>query len=363
MTTGKKCRLNIQNLILETYNMSLPSFPNSISAQQINTELLRSASNTISLNETSVRALAGKPSGTIAYANLHGKSAYREFFIFIIGAGGGGGGGGILRPGGGGGGGAVQMVKGNLATGSVWSITIGVGGSAGVSTNYGGSAGTGGTTTFALTSGGTGATSLGSTNISASGGFGGKNSTANSSARPGPGGNGASISGLSGGVGGAAPQTTYGAGQAYGGGGGGGGAGTGSALITLFGNGSNGASGTGPNTGGFGGTGKYLNLYPVHTTYPNTVVSGGGSGGPQANNNPGGGGWVTASNPPTIVLPSAAGAGGGGSMWGNGTAGYRGEVQIWYQASSILSSGGSAAAFPNGWVLHTFTSNGSFTAG
>lgn len=41
---------------------------------QVNTELGRSATATISLNETAVRTLAGVPSGTISMDNLRGKS-------------------------------------------------------------------------------------------------------------------------------------------------------------------------------------------------------------------------------------------------------------------------------------------------
>ena len=42
---------------------------------QVNTELGRSSTATISLNESAVRTLAGVPSGTISMNNLRGKSA------------------------------------------------------------------------------------------------------------------------------------------------------------------------------------------------------------------------------------------------------------------------------------------------
>jgi hypothetical protein len=52
--------------------MALPS-TGKITMQQVNTELRRPATQRITLNDSGVRSLAVKPSGTISMNNLHGK--------------------------------------------------------------------------------------------------------------------------------------------------------------------------------------------------------------------------------------------------------------------------------------------------
>lgn len=58
--------------------MTLPS-SGAISAANINVELGRAANTLISLNDANVRTLAGKPSGTISFSDLLGKSWFNPF--------------------------------------------------------------------------------------------------------------------------------------------------------------------------------------------------------------------------------------------------------------------------------------------
>lgn len=60
--------------------MTLPSAPNSISMSQVNTELGRSSTASINLNESAVRTLAGVASGAISMDNLRGKSSFTLAF-------------------------------------------------------------------------------------------------------------------------------------------------------------------------------------------------------------------------------------------------------------------------------------------
>ena len=63
--------------------MTLPVFPNPISLNQVNVELSIVGTTLISLNQASVRTLAGVPSGAISMNNLHGKSARAQIIVNI----------------------------------------------------------------------------------------------------------------------------------------------------------------------------------------------------------------------------------------------------------------------------------------
>lgn len=63
--------------------MGLPS-TGSISMSQVNTELKKSAIATISLNDSAVRKLAGKTSGTISMNDLRGKSNTIQLTNYVL---------------------------------------------------------------------------------------------------------------------------------------------------------------------------------------------------------------------------------------------------------------------------------------
>ena len=81
---------------------------------QVNTELGRSSTAAISLNETAVRKLAGKLSGTISMSDLYGRAAaYTIEYMVVAGGGGGGNTAGTDAYEGAGGGGAGGMLTGS----------------------------------------------------------------------------------------------------------------------------------------------------------------------------------------------------------------------------------------------------------
>ena len=115
---------------------TLPVASNTISMSQINAELGLSSTASISLNDTAVRNLLGKPTNvsSISMSDGWGKTRTYNVDYMIIG---GGGGGGRASDRSGGGGGAGGVIAGNTAVtpGTGYSMTIGSGG--GTSANGG----------------------------------------------------------------------------------------------------------------------------------------------------------------------------------------------------------------------------------
>lgn len=264
----------------------------------------------------------------------------------IIVAGGGGGGGNCASCGGagGGGGGGVLLMK-EVATIGSFAVTVGSGG-------VGGPAGS-------QTHGTSGATSTFGTRVAYGGGGGGaQNGLAGYSGGSGGGGSGGS-SPLPGGGGSGTPgQGFYGGAGAnlndgnYNGGGGGGAAGPGvkgnftpagygGAGVTMF------FAGGLLTLGSGGGGGTY-------TTYaPGPADGGAGSGGGQTVNN--GNGYPGLAN---------TGGGGGGANGNNrggaGGAGGSGIVIVRYKTGTVTATGGTITTW-NGYTIHRFTANGTFT--
>jgi hypothetical protein len=111
---------------------------------QVNVELGRPSTQGISLNDATVRSLAGRPSGTISMNDLRGKSYAPSSVEYLVVAGGGGGG---CRSGGGGGAGGYRSSTLAVSAGVNYSISVGGGGSGGPNVNTRGS--NGGNSTFA----------------------------------------------------------------------------------------------------------------------------------------------------------------------------------------------------------------------
>ena len=263
---------------------------------------------------------------------------------YLVVAGGGAGGNNGAGSGSGAGGGAGGLLTGTTSTtpGTVYTITVGSGGSA-VTTNAG-AGGSGTTSTFGLitTLGGGGGSGAGGANGVAGGSGGGAGGS------PGTGGSGTPGQGNNGGNG------------APGAGGGGGGAGAvGGAAVTS--------------TAGAGGTGTYLTITGSAVAYAGggggngTVGGGGGTGGGGA----GSSGTSGAGAVGTAGTAFTGGGGGGGSgpapgyVGPAGAAGGSGVVIISYQNPSQRGSGGTVTTYNPGagtYYVHTFTATGSYTA-
>jgi len=268
--------------------------------------------------------------------------------IGFVGVTGGGGGGGR----GGGGGGAAQLIRAwlNVVPGTVYTITVGAGGTAGVgsATTTGGSAGNGGISSFGtLVSVGRTATPIGG-----SGGTGGAVGNAGTLAAGGTGGAGAGAIGV--GFGNAIDlPTAASSGGAGGATGNGTGAGNSTATVpTIYAmsnaGGNGGAAGTGAGGthgggggGGAGGAGGIGEPYALFEQAASTGSNGtaGGAGG--LGNNAGVGGSATNGTAASAATGGGGGAGGGG---GGGAGG--GTI-----AGSVRGSGANGGAGSDGIVV------------
>jgi len=231
-------------------------------------------------------------------------SFYTVTYLVVAGGGGGG-----NDQGGGGGGGGYIFGTTSLAPGTSYTITVGGGGTA---------------------PNGTGSSSIG-LGYTAGGGGGGPSTF---------GSGGSSGSGTTVYAGGAGNDP-------YGGGGGGGGGGIGSARSPSgAGNGGTGVSYLNVNVTGGGGGGNYGTL----TAGNGATTYGGGNGGRSSNGTAG---------------TNNTGGGGGGGAWNsavyNGAAGGSGIVIISYQSNTQKGLGGTVTSSA-GYIYHTYTSSGTFTA-
>jgi len=288
--------------------------------------LVSSVLNAIANTNNSVTAL-NLALGASAY-NLASVSGTTYNLEYLIVAGGGGGGG---RVGGGGGGGGVLNGFVTVTSGTGYSLVIGAGGTGGAS-GVNGTVGSN-STGFSLTAiGGGNGMGLGGAALTTGGSGGGSSFTNNAfgAGTAGQGFNGAS---------------SFTAAASYGGGGGGGAGSPGT-------NGTNGS-------GGNGGNGLLSRISGSYAFY-----AGGGGGGVTSvsgGNGGAGGGALGGNN--TVGSNASANTGGGGGGGGDGLAGGNGGsgIVIVSYPGATRGTGGTITSV-NGYTIHTFTSNGTFTA-
>ena len=317
----------------------------------------------VSTTSASVNVSFNPSSGATSYtANLYSSTVSNTGNYFVVAGGGAGG----YDQAGGGGAGGVLVNSMALTPGTVYNVSVGVGGTQ----YYSSPGGNGGNSTFGsitATGGGGGAQSDMEPSAGANGGSGGGGGDATGTGHGGPGGSGIAGQGYAGGAGSMAWPTNY---RNGGGGGGAGGAGIAGA-------------GGYPNVSGSGGIGITTSLITtsISTTYGvGQVVSGsvyfGGGGGAGVGETVGvvgaggygGGGQGGTSAPSTGssgLTNTGGGGGGGGGISGSGGYGGSGVVMLSIPTANYSGIQTNATVVVNGsnTVLIWKSGTGSYTAG
>lgn len=323
----------------------LPSAPNAISANNINQELGRASpfNQQVSLNDTAVRNLFGKPTNnsTISFADGLGKSATYTIDLLIVGGGGAGGSGGINSNGSGGGGaGGVVIIPGlAISTGRSYGIVVGAGGTP-ISNDTGNDGNNSSAFGYIAVGGGGGAGDADTQGRDGGSGGGSRRSVSNIAV----GGGNSTQSSLGYGLGNAGGRQSRDTGSGLWGAGGGGGAG-----------GTGGSTNSG--VGGAGGAGV--------TVAEIGFTCGGGGGGGSSNNSGGGGGTGGGGSRGSNNGSANTGGGGGGANAGvdqNGGSGGSGTVRFRYSGSPKHTSNANYTVTEiSGFTYITFNNVGSFT--
>jgi hypothetical protein len=267
-------------------------------------------------------------------------TAYSVEYLVVAG----GGGGGWDYGGGGGAGGLLQGSALSVSPGTSYTITIGAGGAGGINSS-GSKAGTNGSNSSGLSN----------TAIGGGGGMGGAGSaeTAKSGGSGGGGGwalpTGGSGTVGQGNTGGTSAGSSGSSNVATGGGGGAGAVGQSGVASSKSGNGGVGLNWQSLGTfyGGGGGGGGYL-------AYSVAAGTGGSGGG-------GNGGLAAVASTAGAVNTGGGGGGDGGGPGLGASAGGSGVVIIRY-AGSVQRATGGTVTITGGYVYHTFTTSGTYTA-
>ena len=288
---------------------------------------------------------SGNSQGWVNYAT--GSSIGPYIISYMIVAGGGGGGAIQSNYYGGGGGGAGGLISSTFTVmpGTPYVVSVGSGGAGQSTGGSNGTLGTNGSNSSAFSQTAIGGGAGGQTIAGAPGGSGGGGSGSPSGSYPG--GSGTNGQGNPGGTGTGGPSSNSS--------GGGGGAGGPGGSVSSGGNGGN------------GGVGLSYSISGSSVYY----AGGGGGGGSLTTGGPGGtgGGGAGGSAPTGSGFSGSSNTGGGGgggtgnapSTGGSGGSGGSGIVIIQYQSAFVRATGGTITQ-SGGYVIHTFTSSGTFTA-